>query len=100
QERGMAAPLIELLGSCFEDNADDRPRNAESLSEQIRNLLEGGARPVAVAAEPAPSSPPADLSLPRRVTNSIGMTLTLIPEGGFKMGSPASESDRGDDEGP
>ena len=33
-------------------------------------------------------------------TNSIGMKFKLIPAGEFMMGSPASEKDRGDDEGP
>jgi formylglycine-generating enzyme required for sulfatase activity len=101
KEQGMAAPLIDLLGSCFEDNADDRPRNAESLAEQIRDLMQGGSLPVAVPVEaPTPASVPAELSLPRRIANSIGMTLTLVPAGSFKMGSPPTETDRGDDEGP
>jgi formylglycine-generating enzyme required for sulfatase activity len=39
-------------------------------------------------------------ALPRRVSNSIRMTLTLVPSGTFRMGSPSSEADRGDDEGP
>ena len=34
------------------------------------------------------------------ITNSIGMKLQLMPAGEFMMGSPASESKRGDDEGP
>ncbi len=34
----------------------------------------------------------------QKVTNSIGMKLRLIPAGEFMMGSPATESDRKDDE--
>ncbi len=47
-----------------------------------------------------------DLNLPlakvslKVLTNTLGMQLTLIPSGEFLMGSPASEADRGDDEGP
>ncbi len=33
-------------------------------------------------------------------TNSIGMEFALIPAGEFDMGSPASDKDRNDDEGP
>ena len=36
---------------------------------------------------------------PRPATNSIGMKLVPLPAGGFVMGSPASEKDRGTDEG-
>src|SRR5581483_9909362 len=83
---------------------DDRPRNAESLAQEIRNLLQGGspaiaAPPVPTAAAP-PDGPPAEIALPRRIANSIGMTLTLVPAGTFKMGSPPTETDRGDDESP
>ncbi|HLN30516.1 MAG TPA: bifunctional serine/threonine-protein kinase/formylglycine-generating enzyme family protein [Gemmataceae bacterium] len=102
QEQGMAGPFVELLGSCFEDNPDDRPHNAGSLAEELRAMLQGMSSPtsapiVAPAAETAPAAPAA---LPRRVSNSLGMTLTLIPSGTFKMGSPSSETDRGHDEGP
>lgn len=104
REQGMPSPLIDLLGSCFEDNPDDRPRNAESLAEQIRDLLQGGSPPPAVAsvetlAAPAVSTA-AEPALPRRISNCIGMTLTLVPAGTFKMGSPPTETDRGDDESP
>jgi formylglycine-generating enzyme required for sulfatase activity len=34
----------------------------------------------------------------KRITNSIGMRLVLIPAGKFTMGSPAGEKDRGKDE--
>lgn len=37
---------------------------------------------------------------PKEITNSLGMKLTLIPAGSFQMGSPNSEEDRDDDEGP
>jgi uncharacterized protein (TIGR02996 family) len=34
------------------------------------------------------------------LTNAVGMQLALIPAGRFRMGSPDSEADRSDDEGP
>ena len=40
QLQGMAAPLVELLGACFEDNPDDRPRNALALADQLTGLLQ------------------------------------------------------------
>ncbi len=36
----------------------------------------------------------------RELTNSIGMEFVLVPEGSFRMGSPQSEADREEDEGP
>src|SRR5262249_29859186 len=38
--------------------------------------------------------------LPPKLVNSIGMKFTLIPAGKFHMGSPDSEADRDDNEGP
>jgi formylglycine-generating enzyme required for sulfatase activity/serine/threonine protein kinase len=38
--------------------------------------------------------------LPRTITNSLGMKLTLIHPGSFLMGSPGAETGRGADEGP
>ena len=40
------------------------------------------------------------LSLPKEITNSIGMKLKLIPAGEFMMGSPESEKGRSSNEGP
>jgi formylglycine-generating enzyme required for sulfatase activity len=36
----------------------------------------------------------------REVVNSVGMKLVLVPAGRFTMGSPASEKERGNEEGP
>jgi uncharacterized protein (TIGR02996 family) len=44
--------------------------------------------------------PRSELYRHRRLTNSIGMQLVLIPPGKFLMGSPESEAERFDDEGP
>jgi hypothetical protein len=38
-ERGMAAPLIELLEACIEDNLADRPADAAVLAERFAALL-------------------------------------------------------------
>jgi formylglycine-generating enzyme required for sulfatase activity len=94
-EQGMTPPVIELLGSCFADNPDDRPRNAADLADRLTELLQTGERETAVQA-PDGQAP----AMPRRITNSIQMTLTLIPAGTFQMGSPASEAERSSDEGP
>lgn len=40
------------------------------------------------------------LKVPSTVTNDFGMTLKIIPPGTFLMGSPETEKDREDDEGP
>jgi formylglycine-generating enzyme required for sulfatase activity len=97
-EQGMSQPMVDLLGSCFEDNPDDRPRNAADLADQLGKLLDknedsSGTLP-AVAAEPDPKI----RALPRRFTNAINMTFMLIPPGTFKMGSPTTESERSSDE--
>jgi hypothetical protein len=43
RERGVAPALIELLGACFEDGADDRPADAAVLATELAALLgEGG----------------------------------------------------------
>jgi formylglycine-generating enzyme required for sulfatase activity len=41
---------------------------------------------------------PRRLNLPRRLTNSVGMELVLIPPGKFRMGSPRDERGHKDDE--
>ncbi len=43
---------------------------------------------------------PKQEATPKSITNSIGMTLNLIPAGTFMMGSPSSEKGRDDDESP
>jgi uncharacterized protein (TIGR02996 family) len=53
------------------------------LEDRVAELLCQGVRPVVA-----------------EVVNSIGMCLALIPPGRFRMGSPSSEKDRMEDEGP
>jgi formylglycine-generating enzyme required for sulfatase activity len=45
-------------------------------------------------------APPVAADLPKKVTNSVGMKLVLVPPGTFWMGSPPEEAERGADEGP
>jgi hypothetical protein len=44
QERGVAPAMIELLGACVEDGADDRPGDAAVLAAELAALL-GESRP-------------------------------------------------------
>jgi formylglycine-generating enzyme required for sulfatase activity len=100
-EQGMDASLVDLLRSCLEENPEDRPRDAGALANQLATLLNvDGERPKAVAAPPAPSDEEEPRVLARRVVNSVGVSLALLPAGNFKMGSAPSEAERGDDEGP
>jgi formylglycine-generating enzyme required for sulfatase activity len=94
-EQGMPQPLVELLGSCLEDNPDDRPRSALALAEKLTELLH--------TADPESAPRPSEAqarAMPKRITNSIHLHLTLVPAGAFQMGSPTSEPERGIDEGP
>jgi formylglycine-generating enzyme required for sulfatase activity len=81
RNRGMPEAMLELLGSCFEEQ-DDRPADAAVLAERLGELLK------------PPSEPPTD------VVNSIGMKLKLIPPGEFQMGAPESDKDADDREKP
>jgi formylglycine-generating enzyme required for sulfatase activity/tRNA A-37 threonylcarbamoyl transferase component Bud32 len=64
--------------------------------------------PAANANEAAPSAPIASKAAPpspiankdKKITNSIGMDLVLIPAGKFLMGSPKDEAGHSDEEGP
>jgi formylglycine-generating enzyme required for sulfatase activity len=96
-ERGMSTPLIDLLIACLEENPDNRPRHAGDLSERLAALFQAAKSPAPelVATVAQPGQP-----LPRRVVNQLQMTLLLIPAGAFRMGSPATEVERGNDEGP
>jgi formylglycine-generating enzyme required for sulfatase activity len=96
REQGMQGPLVELLGACFEDNPDDRPRNAAALADQLNSLMQS--KDGDSGTLPAMPEDPRSASLPRRITNAINLTLMLIPAGNFRMGSTASEPERGSDE--
>ena len=77
-ERGMSEALLELLGSCL-DEEKYRPDNAAVLAEKLADLVEVD---------------------PKEIVNSIGMKLKLIPAGEFEMGSPESDSAASADEKP
>ena len=98
-EQGMPTPLLDLLGASFQENPEDRPRDAGALALQLSSLLnvqDGSTN--ARAQRPTPEQE--TQALARRVVNSIGISMALLPAGMFKMGSPPSEAERSDDEGP
>jgi uncharacterized protein (TIGR02996 family) len=66
-----------LLGMRF------KARGRRALEKRVQELLAAGVRPCVPA-----------------LTNSLGMTFTLIPAGKFRMGSPEQEEGRHADEGP
>ncbi len=115
----MRWPTMLLLGwiAAWETGMGCRP-NADQLQSSGTVVLNeqdasgfsgspaasglGGERDAASANEGRETgeSPQVRPALPRRMTNSIGMSLVLIPAGEFSMGSPDSEADRGLGEGP
>jgi formylglycine-generating enzyme required for sulfatase activity len=72
------------------------------VSRQVPRVIGGGARQSPHAMANFVGEPPvllaADNETPRAITNSLKMKLVLIPAGKFKMGSPAGEKGRNDDE--
>ena len=73
-------------------------RSTEAKSPKPKSPRPGSAGPGSAGAGSAgagrrPARPP------KPESNSIGMKLVPIPAGGFTMGSPATEKDRGTDEG-
>ena len=54
-EQGMSSRLVDLLASCFEDEADDRVADAQVLAEQLADSLDG---------DPAAALPPQLLTPP------------------------------------
>ncbi len=100
-EQGMSDAMLELLGSCFEEQAD-RPTDAVVLAETLAALLQP---PVVEAMEAKMTEPvkpePAKVSeSPKELVNSIGMNLKWILGGEFLMGSDDSDKDAGDNEKP
>jgi len=96
-ERIKQANIKELLSLArSNDNKIDGKNALESLKELL-TLDPGHAEALVLQKKISRyySSNPGDV-----MTNSIGMKLVYIPAGEFMMGSPSSESERYDDEGP
>jgi formylglycine-generating enzyme required for sulfatase activity len=99
QVLGMPESYVELLSDCLARNPDDRPRNGAELAARLDALLRTPTDEASVSAATADRDGRGS-SLARRLTNGVGMTLVLIPPGTYRMGSPSTESLRGNDEGP
>jgi formylglycine-generating enzyme required for sulfatase activity len=124
--RRVAENVLRLLGCCLASKADKRPATAAALAEELARLRgapppppptskpEPSAAAVSVLPPPVPSTPAPRRSatpkpkpvvrpsrtLPKEVTNILGMKFVLIPAGTFLMGSPPEEVGRSADEGP
>jgi formylglycine-generating enzyme required for sulfatase activity len=92
-EQGMSRPLIHLLEACMAENPADRPSSAIVLLDRLQVAMSG-------VDGVGDASGVESSAFARRMVNSIGMTLTLVPAGVFRMGSSAAEAERGNDEGP
>src|ERR1022692_1196622 len=91
----MSAAMLDLLESCFEDEAD-RPADAGLLAEKLGMLL----KPAVVEVPKkngTDSARPSPIVVPepqKDVVNSIGMKLKLIPAGEFQMGSTERDDEK------
>ena len=130
QERGVPEDELRLLGTCLASRADKRPDDAAVLAAELARLCGTTVTPPPALTRPEPTRPVSMLpplvppppappppaptvltpkpkrivqpnrSLPRQLTNSLGMKFALIQSGTFLMGSPPDEAGRGSDEGP
>jgi len=83
--QGMSAAMLDLLESCYEDEAE-RPADAAFLAKELGTLLKPAARPDPIDDPPPPPQ--------KDVVNSIGMKLKLIPAGEFQMGSTEYDNEK------
>ena len=97
-----------MLESCIDDEADERPANAQVLATRIEQLLnpptpapppapKTSAAPLAAIAVPATPSvistlPPKAPLFPKEIVNSLRMKLVLVPQGTFWMGERGSQT--------
>jgi formylglycine-generating enzyme required for sulfatase activity len=107
-----AAVLAEGLARLTHQTVSSPPPQFVSMQTPLAPTPPA---PSAVAVPPAPPTPPLaqsvftpkpkrivqpSRSLPKQLSNTIGMKFVLIPAGTFIMGSPPDEVGRGADEGP
>ncbi len=120
---GVTDSQARLLNSCLSTRPDRRPANANAMLELLANVETASGKYLAPSKASAgsashvvlggPTSGKMNLStlmpplstktssgVPQLITNSIGMSLKLIPSGSFLMGSPKEEPGRRDHEGP
>ncbi|HTU22058.1 MAG TPA: bifunctional serine/threonine-protein kinase/formylglycine-generating enzyme family protein [Gemmataceae bacterium] len=126
EDRGAGDEVLRLLGSCLAAKAEKRPASAAILAEELARLQPAACSPPMSATQPEPppliamlpplipAPPPAPTvltpqprrivqpsrSLPKQLTNLIGMKFVLVPAGTFVIGSPPDEAGRSADEGP
>ena len=116
EDRGAGDDVLRLLGACLASKAEKRPASAAVLAEELSRLRPAADSPppsqLISMLPPLAPAPPTVLtpkprrivqpnrSLPKQLTNLLGMKFVLIPAGTFVMGSPPDEAGRGADEGP
>jgi formylglycine-generating enzyme required for sulfatase activity len=97
-DQGMPTSLLDLLDRSWHENPEERPRDAGAFATQMATLL--NPQGTGTAAARRQELEPAVALQARRVVNAISISFALLPAGTFRMGSPASEAERSDDEGP
>ncbi len=105
----LSDDALGLLGACLASKTDKRPAHAAALADELGQLRKPASPPTphsAALAKPQAAMPPSkpiirpSRSLPKQLTNIVGIKFVLIPAGTFIMGSPYEETGRTPDEGP
>ncbi|MBX9680399.1 MAG: SUMF1/EgtB/PvdO family nonheme iron enzyme [Gemmataceae bacterium] len=102
ERRGLKTPLLALLETCFDDELNQRPIDAQSLAETILNITLP-IRPHALVGLPQVGTGiPGSVCQPGmgKITNSVGMSFREMRPAAFWMGSPIEEFGRRGNEGP
>ncbi|CAK0762314.1 formylglycine-generating enzyme [Gammaproteobacteria bacterium] len=84
--------FADLLSDCLEQKTDERPQNFGEVIEALEGMKSAEETRTKII---LPNTPK-----PGEERQFAGISFVWIPAGCFKMGSPDSEEERGDDEGP
>ncbi len=106
---GLGEGHIQLLGECFADDQEDRPRDAEELHRQLAALAAdtpsvSRAKQAAIAPDVKTPAPVPPTAKPRKagdvISPTLKMTFKYIEPGTFWMGSPDTDHEASADEKP
>jgi formylglycine-generating enzyme required for sulfatase activity len=108
---GLTDTQAKVLRACMAARWEDRPRNAMLLSDQLAKVTVASAKPdeskllrleglSGMHPLPAGMGGSSTTTMPKLMTNSVGMTFVRVKAGTFRMGAPDGEAGRRPADGP